>query len=103
MPRELTSCCFGGNIKWLLLKVCLRAKEPFSFERFTRRKKMNPIVRVALFAGVSFLTIVVLLCVAWWCLVAFLAYYCGALESAAFALGSISLPVLIYGMKHHRR
>ncbi len=81
----------------------LRAKEPFSFERFTRRKKMNPIVRVALFAGVSFLTIVVLLCVAWWCLVAFLAYYCGALESAAFALGSISLPVLIYGMKHHRR
>lgn len=64
---------------------------------------MSPIVRVAHFMGMSFLAIIVLLCVAWWCLVAFLAYYCGALESAAFALGSTSLPVLIYGMKHHRR
>ena len=64
---------------------------------------MSPIVRMAYFVGVSFLAIIVLLCAAWWAaLICLLAVY-GPLEGVAFALGSVSLPVLIYGMKHHRK
>ena len=64
---------------------------------------MSPIVRMAYFVGVSFLAIIMLLCAVWWAaLICLLAVY-GPLEGVAFALGSISLLSIIYGMKHHRR
>lgn len=64
---------------------------------------MSPIVRTAYFAGVSFLTVIMLLCAAWLAaLICLLAVY-GPLEGVTFVLGSISLLSIIYGMKHHRR
>jgi len=64
---------------------------------------MSPIVRAAklMLNGLIFIT---LIACAIWCaafIYFFLAY--GLLESLAFALGSISLLSIIYGMKHHRR
>lgn len=39
MPRELTFYVISDTIKWLLLKACLRAKEPFGLEHFLLRKE----------------------------------------------------------------
>ena len=62
---------------------------------------MSPIVRTIYFAGVSFLTIIVLLCTAWLATTVYLFVAYGLLESLTFTLGSASIIVIIYGMKRH--
>ena len=100
MPRELTSCCFGGNVKWLSLEACLRAKEPFGLERFLLRKeeKMSPIVKTAVLAVKLSLG---LACVIWSAILALSFAVYGLPGAVVFVLWSI----LIYGMirhNHHR-
>lgn len=62
---------------------------------------MSPIVRVVHFMGKSLLIIVALLCVAWWAVLIHLFVVYGPLEAIVFAMGSIMLPVIIYGMERH--
>ncbi len=38
MPRELTSCCFGGNIKWLSLEALSKGgSRPLALSTSSRR------------------------------------------------------------------
>ena len=64
---------------------------------------MSPVVRIAKFALSGFILFILMMCAVWLAaLICLLAVY-GPLEGVAFALGSISLLSIIYGMKHHRR
>jgi len=104
MPRELTLCCFGDNIKWLLLKVCLRAREPFSFEHLHREEKgMNHVVKAVVFMGKTVLFIIALLCAAWLATFIYIVKTYGIPEGAMFALASASIPSIIYGMTQQQR
>jgi len=64
---------------------------------------MNPVVRVAYFAGISFLVIIVLLCAAWLAAVIYFLVAYGLTEGITFALGSIYLFVLVFSMIYHDR
>ena len=62
---------------------------------------MSPIVRRVKFAFNGFILFILMMCVAW--LVAFIHLFMtyGIFESMVFAMGSLALISLIYGMIHH--
>lgn len=62
---------------------------------------MNPVVRAVNFMGKSFLIIVALLSAAWWMTVICLYIIYGLPEALAFAAGSVTFFVLVYGMRRH--
>ena len=64
---------------------------------------MSPVVRIAKFALSGFILLILMMCAVWLAIIAYIFVAYGTLESLAFALGSISLLSIIYGMKHHRR
>ena len=77
-------------------------EESFVLEH-QERKKMSPIAKMAKFVFDASITIVVLLCAAWLVITIHFFVTYGPLEAVTFALGSLALISLIYGMKHHRR
>ena len=64
---------------------------------------MHPVVRTTVFAGKSFLLIIALLCAVWWTAFIYIVKAYGLPEGALFALASVSIPSIIYGMIQQRR
>lgn len=64
---------------------------------------MSPVVRTTVFAGKSFLLIIALLCAVWWATLIYIVKTYGLPEGALFALASVSVPSIIYGMIQQQR
>ena len=62
---------------------------------------MSPIAKMAKFTFNVFIAIIVLLCAAWLVITIHFFVTYGPLEAVTFALGSLALISLIYGMIHH--
>ena len=85
-----------------MLKVYIGARGPFSFERLHREEKgMNHVVKTVVFMGKTVLFIFALICAAWLAITIHFSVAYGPLEAVTFALGSLALISLIYGMIHH--
>ena len=69
----------------------------------SRGENMNPVVRTTVFAGKSFLIITALLCAIWWATLIYIVKAYGLPAGALFALASVSIPSIIYGMIQQQR